>query len=71
MMEEKLLWHCGIGLTKAAKSGFALDLQYILAQNAMMEEKLCLKWNEFQENVTSALGDLRSDEDFTDVTLAC
>ena len=37
----------------------------------MMEEKLCLKWNEFQENVTSALGDLRSDEDFTDVTLAC
>ena len=35
-----------------------------------MEEKLCLKWNEFQENVTSALGDLRGDEDFTDVTLA-
>ena len=36
-----------------------------------MEEKLCLKWNEFQENVTSTLGDLRADEDFTDVTLAC
>ena len=37
----------------------------------MMEEKLCLKRNEFQANVTSALSDLKDDEDFTDVTLAC
>ena len=37
----------------------------------MMEEKLCQKWNEFQANVTSALGELKGDEDFTDVTLAC
>ena len=36
-----------------------------------MSEKLCLKWNDFQENVNSALGNLREDKEFTDVTLAC
>ena len=36
-----------------------------------MEEKLCLKWNDFQDNVKSAFGNLREDKDFTDVTLAC
>ena len=36
-----------------------------------MSEKLCLKWNDFQDNVNSAFGSLREDSDFTDVTLAC
>ena len=36
-----------------------------------MTEKLCLKWNDFQDNVNSAFGSLREDSDFTDVTLAC
>ena len=36
-----------------------------------MEEKLCLKWNDFQGNVISSFGQLRGDQDFTDVTLAC
>ena len=34
-------------------------------------ERLCLQWNEFQNIVTTAFGDFRNDEDFTDVTLAC
>ena len=34
-------------------------------------EKLCLQWNDFQNKVISAFGDLRDDNDFTDVTLAC
>ena len=34
-------------------------------------EKLCLQWNDFQENVSSAFGDLRKDKEFTDVTLVC
>ena len=34
-------------------------------------EKLCLKWNDFQENLNSAFGVLRNDEEFSDVTLAC
>ena len=36
-----------------------------------MDEKLCLKWNDFQENLVSSFGSLKSDQDFTDVTLAC
>ena len=35
------------------------------------EEKLCLQWNDFSENISSAFGRLRADLDFTDVTLAC
>ena len=37
----------------------------------MSSEKLSLKWNDFQENFLSGFKDLRSDEEFTDVTLAC
>ena len=36
-----------------------------------MSEKLCLNWNNFQENLNSAFGTLRKDTDLTDVTLAC
>ena len=36
-----------------------------------MSEKLCLKWNDLQENVNSAFGSLREDNEFADVTLAC
>ena len=36
-----------------------------------MAEKLCLQWNDFQVNVSSAFGSLRNDHDFADVTLAC
>ena len=34
-------------------------------------EKLCLQWNDFKENLNSAFGKLREDNDFSDVTLAC
>ena len=36
-----------------------------------MAEKLCLNWNNFQENVNAAFGNLREDREFSDVTLAC
>ena len=36
-----------------------------------MSEKLCLTWNDFQENVKTAFTNLRDDKHFTDVTLAC
>ena len=36
-----------------------------------MSEKLCLQWNDFQENIKIAFGNLREDNDFADVTLAC
>ena len=36
-----------------------------------MSEKLCLQWNDFQENIRSAFGSLREDKDYNDVTLVC
>ena len=35
------------------------------------DQKLCLQWNDFQQNLSSAFRDLREDKEFTDVTLAC
>ena len=34
-------------------------------------DTFCLKWNEFEKNVSSTLKDFKDDEDFFDVTLAC
>ena len=34
-----------------------------------MAEKLCLQWNDFQDNVKTAFGHLRDTTDFVDVTL--
>ena len=36
-----------------------------------MSEKLCLQWNDFQENITFAFRNLKEDKYFTDVTLVC
>ena len=36
-----------------------------------MSAKLCLQWNDFQDNIKSVFGNLREDKDFTDVTLVC
>ena len=36
-----------------------------------MSEKLCLQWNDFQDNIKSAFVNLKTDNDFIDVTLAC
>lgn len=33
-------------------------------------EKFCLRWNDFESNISSAFRDLRSQKDFFDVTLA-
>ena len=35
------------------------------------QDKFCLKWNDFQENVNAAFQTLREDTHFSDVTLAC
>lgn len=34
-------------------------------------ENFCLRWNDFESNVSVAFRDLRNEEDFFDVTLAC
>ena len=34
-------------------------------------DKLCLQWNDFRENISTSFGELRTDRDLTNVTLAC
>ena len=34
-------------------------------------EKFCLRWNDFENNISQAFRELREDKDFFDVTLAC
>jgi len=35
------------------------------------EEKFCLRWNDFENNISTSFRELRDDKDFFDVTLAC
>ena len=37
----------------------------------MASEKFCLRWNDFETNISVAFRELREDKDFFDVTLAC
>ena len=34
-------------------------------------EKFCLRWNEFEKNISTSFKELREDKDFFDVTLVC
>ena len=34
-----------------------------------MSERLCLRWNDFRENVINSIGSLRDESEFSDVTL--
>jgi len=38
---------------------------------AASNEKFCLRWNDFENNINSAFKELREQKDFFDVTLAC
>jgi len=37
----------------------------------MSSEKFCLRWNDFERNISSAFKDIREDKEFFDVTIAC
>jgi len=37
----------------------------------MGSEKFCLRWNDFETNISSAFRELREEKDFFDVTLSC
>merc|ERR1712106_210691 len=40
-------------------------------QKMSSAEKFCLRWNDFESNISGAFRELREDKDFFDVTLAC
>ena len=37
----------------------------------MSSEKFCLRWNDFERNISAAFKDIREDREFFDVTIAC
>ena len=37
----------------------------------MGTEKFCLRWNDFETNISSAIKEIKEDKDFFDVTIAC
>ena len=37
----------------------------------MINDKFCLKWNDFQQNIISSYNGLRTELDYSDVTLVC
>ena len=43
----------------------------ISTRYTMGSDQFCLKWNNFQTNIVCALGSLKLEEDFVDVTLSC
>ena len=58
-------WQKGLEVTlKTQKKIAAIPL-------IMPNEHFCLKWNNFQRNIVAALGNLKLDEDFVDVTISC
>merc|ERR1712211_158403 len=40
-------------------------------QDKMASEQFCLRWNDFESNISVAFRELREEKDFFDVTLAC
>jgi len=44
---------------------------HIIDKVKMSSEKFCLRWNDFESNISVAFRELRDDKDFFDVTLAC
>ena len=50
---------------------FSLQLLLKTGRMSSTSQKLCLNWKNFQQNISTAFRELRSDSDFSDVTLAC
>ena len=45
----------------------------VTEESSMMNdsEKFCLRWDDFQTSIVSSFGNMRKDDDFSDVTLIC
>ena len=45
------------------------NMSMLSTKKSMSTEKFCLKWNDFQSNISESFKELRDDPDFCDVTL--
>ena len=46
-------------------------LNHLFQATMAASQKFCLKWNNFQNSVTSVFDNLRQDEELVDITLCC
>merc|ERR1712183_1221274 len=47
------------------------EISGYLNAKVMESEKFCLRWNDFETNISAGFRELRNEKDFFDVTLAC
>jgi len=47
------------------------DCRPLTLSDMASTEKFCLRWNDFETNISKAFKDIREEKDFFDVTLAC
>ena len=56
------------GVTEVLKFSQVQSLQ---RKSMGSSEKFCLRWNDFERNISNAFDDFKEEKDFADVTLAC
>jgi len=63
----------GCAVVRQAEVQLTEEIEQIVSFSGqkMSNEKFCLRWNDFENNISSAFRELRDDKDFFDVTLAC
>ena len=44
---------------------------YLVPIMSSTTEEFCLRWNEFESNISAAFKDIRDEEDFFDCTISC
>ena len=52
-------------------SASVLNSQHMQVPRMGSSEKFCLRWNDFESNISKAFREIREDKDFFDITLAC
>jgi len=60
-----------MGISAAAEALQNWSFKFLDYFKMVSAEKFCLRWNDFESNISVAFRELREDKDFFDVTLAC
>ncbi|KAG8223675.1 hypothetical protein J437_LFUL004040, partial [Ladona fulva] len=68
---ERILARTGVHLQIRASREKSVRLAQGGFWKMVDTQHFCLRWNNYQSSITSAFENLRDDEDFVDVTLAC
>ena len=71
-MSEYLFLEMFFRYSGSSKCFEVIESAKLLLRKSMgSSEKFCLRWNDFERNISSAFYDFKEEKDFADVTLAC